>query len=56
MNKGYGFWADGKFYLKRCYDCGCENWGPAVATGQCAWCGSEKRPEPEKTATTEQKK
>jgi len=37
--------ADGQLYLVRCYNCdprgliGRENWGPAVATGRCAWCG-----------------
>lgn len=35
---------DGQLYLVRCYACGPEgrgreNWGPAVATGTCAWCG-----------------
>jgi len=38
---------DGKLYLERCYVCnpeyGKENYGPAVASGICAWCGwSEK--------------
>ena len=34
---------DGKLYLVRCYACGgehgTENYAPAVATGQCAFCG-----------------
>lgn len=34
---------DGRLYLKRCFACepefGRENWGIAVATGCCAWCG-----------------
>lgn len=33
----------GKLYLVRCFACnkeiGTENWAPAVAGGQCAWCG-----------------
>ena len=37
------FYSDeGKFYLVRCYACsvmGRENWAPAVASGQCSWCG-----------------
>lgn len=30
---------DGKLFMVRCADCGRENWAPAVASGQCAWCG-----------------
>lgn len=30
---------DGSVYLVRCPKCGKENWAPAVASGQCAWCG-----------------
>lgn len=39
------FEVDGRFYLVRCMACkdagerGRENWGPAVASGTCAWCG-----------------
>ena len=40
-------WRDekGNFYLLRCFACttcprGTENYGPAVATGICAWCGA----------------
>lgn len=33
----------GNLYLVRCYVCeperGRENYGPAVSTGNCAWCG-----------------
>lgn len=34
----------GELFLVRCYapghpERGIENWGPAVALGQCAWCG-----------------
>lgn len=36
---GYGFYAGNKIFLMRCFECGSENWAPAVATGQCAWCG-----------------
>lgn len=36
---------NGRLYLVRCYACqpkmGRENWAPAVASGQCAWCGWE---------------
>ncbi len=35
--------ADGRFCLVRCFACdpehGRENWAPAVASGECAWCG-----------------
>lgn len=39
-----GFYGDnGKWYLIRCQSCGGErgreNYAPAVASGQCAWCG-----------------
>lgn len=36
---------DGRLMIIRCFACpdagpyGKENWGPAVATGECAWCG-----------------
>lgn len=35
---------DGEFYLVRCFCCGnkergTENYGPAVSSGECAWCG-----------------
>ncbi len=38
------FREDGKLYLVRCFACstgerGIENYMPAVASGQCAWCG-----------------
>lgn len=29
----------GKLYLVRCRVCDRENYAPAVASGQCAWCG-----------------
>ncbi len=33
----------GQLYLVRCFVCGArhgrENWAPAVASGECAWCG-----------------
>jgi ribosomal protein L37E len=28
-----------KLYLVRCPKCERENYAPAVATGQCVWCG-----------------
>ena len=36
---------DGSFFLVRCFNCGgTENYLPAVASGQCNWCGwSEKK-------------
>jgi hypothetical protein len=38
-----------ELYLQRCFVCdpirGRENWAPAVATGQCAWCGWLERSE-----------
>ena len=30
---------DGHYYMVRCTKCELENWAPAVASGQCAWCG-----------------
>lgn len=44
QEQGPNFRGDnGKLYLVRCYACdserGRENWGPVVASGQCAWCG-----------------
>lgn len=30
---------DGKLGLVRCFDCGKENYAPAVSSGVCAWCG-----------------
>lgn len=34
---------NGRFFLVRCFACeperGRENWGPAAASGTCAWCG-----------------
>lgn len=38
-DKGYGFIAQGKLYLVRCFKCGKENYAPTVARGYCAWCG-----------------
>lgn len=42
---------DGKWFLIKCYKCSKENWGPAVATGQCAWCGFDKNKEPDYTVS-----
>lgn len=37
---GYCFLGtDGSVYLVRCPKCGLENYLPAVASGQCCWCG-----------------
>jgi len=30
---------DGRVFLVRCPECRLENYTPAVASGQCAWCG-----------------
>lgn len=40
---------EGDLFLVRCFACsnserGKENWGPAVASGTCAWCGWEDTP------------
>ena len=34
----HGWYKDGRAYL-RCPECRRENYAPAVARGQCAWCG-----------------
>jgi len=43
----------GRLFLVRCFQCdpdrGRENWAPAVASGQCAWCGWTEKREDEKT-------
>ena len=42
FNGGYiGFMGiSSKFlYLQKCGKCSRENWGPAVQSGVCAWCG-----------------
>lgn len=43
QDKHPNFRKDGKLYLVKCYKCdpkyGRENYAPAVASGQCAWCG-----------------
>lgn len=31
---------NGQFFMVRCPVCKSENYGPAVASGQCAWCGA----------------
>lgn len=33
------FIEDGQLFLVDCASCHRENWGPMVASGQCAWCG-----------------
>lgn len=42
------FKSEGKLFLVRCYQCdpvyGLENYGAAVASGQCAWCGWKEEP------------
>lgn len=45
------FMADyGKMYLVRCPECHRENWGPAVSSGMCAWCGFDANKEEEVNA------
>lgn len=40
--KGFGYRAkDGSVCMIRCFECGRENWAPAVASGRCAWCGHD---------------
>jgi ribosomal protein L37E len=40
QGKGNGYKDDdGTVCMIRCFQCGRENWAPAVATGHCAWCG-----------------
>jgi ribosomal protein L37E len=38
--RGFGYRDDsGRVWMIRCFSCGRENWAPAVASCQCAWCG-----------------
>ena len=42
------FRKDGRLFLVRCFACGSkergtENYLPAVASGQCAWCGWKEK-------------
>lgn len=40
VGKGFGFKDENGFiFLKRCFQCGLENWAVSVASGKCAWCG-----------------
>ena len=32
------FTVNGKYFMVYCPKCNRENWAPAVADGQCAWC------------------
>lgn len=48
-NKGFGYskkLEDGRklICMIRCFECGRENYAPAVATGWCAWCGHNPNP------------
>lgn len=36
---GHVFKSKDKYYLIRCPKCEMENYGPAVSSGQCCWCG-----------------
>jgi hypothetical protein len=35
------FISEGKVHMIRCPECLQKNWGPHVATGDCAWCGTK---------------
>jgi len=35
----------GKWYLVYCPQCEMENYGPAVSSGRCAWCGFDMNKE-----------
>lgn len=40
--RGFGYRGkdvDSIVCIIKCPDCGAENYGPAVASGRCAWCG-----------------
>lgn len=41
--------AAGSLFLVRCPACDRENYAPAVATGQCAWCGWQEDNEKEQS-------
>lgn len=45
--KGYGFLSkDGsRVFMQRCFQCDRENYMPAVASGQCAWCEYQAKKE-----------
>lgn len=39
---------DGNLYLRRCHECGAENYALNVSSGICTWCGwREEKKEPE---------
>ena len=44
VKKGRGFGykgKDGKLRMIRCFECGKDNYMPAVESGCCAWCGHD---------------
>lgn len=46
MKDGYVFTGDdGNKFLVRCPQCYKENYHPAVASGQCVWCGYDANKE-----------
>lgn len=49
QQNGVEWYADGTILLMRCPKCHRENWAPAVATGQCVWCGYRAEPITDKT-------
>lgn len=48
--KGNFYGDDGKPFLVRCPvpECARENYAPAVASGQCAWCGFQAQSSPDR--------
>lgn len=52
QGKGVGYVDDfGKACMIRCFECGKENYAPAVTSGMCAWCGYDaNKPLPDPTA------
>ncbi len=42
IGKGEGYKReDGALCMIRCFECGLENYAPAVHSGKCAWCGHD---------------
>lgn len=50
---GFGFRSkeDGTIKIKRCPECGRENYAMTVSSGFCAWCGYKYEEENEKEST-----
>lgn len=41
---GVEWYSNGTILVIRCPKCKRENWAPAVASGQCCWCGYKPEP------------